>query len=184
MLQYGKPMIRYASAILKDGELAKKVVQECFLGLLDEPDGTVHLHLQGWLFRQCRNRAIDAWRRRRQEAIEGVDELPDFSLDPLQRLEENRILVLLQGEIQKLSGRHQEVLWLKYHEGLSYKQIAEIMDFSSSNVGFLLFQALQQLRDSSILSDTSKMTVSARATEVAAKASIPLTLRNRNVNGE
>ena len=69
MSQYSKPMIwivwrLYCKAYT---EMAKEVVQECFLNLLEEPDGTVHLHLQGWLFRQCRNRAIDVWRKKQRQ---------------------------------------------------------------------------------------------------------------------
>lgn len=176
MQQYSKPMIRYAAAILKDTEAAREVVQECFLNLLEEPDGTVHLHLQGWLFRQCRNRAIDVWRKRqRQEPLDDTNDLPDFSSDPYKQLEQNRSLTVLQREVEKLSPRHQEVVWLKYHEGLSYKQISEIMGTSPSNVGFLLYEAVHRLRESAGLADTAKIVLPPRpvATALAAAAEAP-----------
>ena len=71
-------------------------------------------------------------------------------------------LATLQREIEKLSPRHQEVLWLKYHEGLAYKQIAEVMGISASNVGFILYEAVHRLRGSSGLADTAKIVLPVR----------------------
>lgn len=52
----------------------------------------------------------------------------------------------LQQEIANLPIREQEVLVLRIQQGLSYKQIAEIMDLSVSHVGVLVHQAVTRLR--------------------------------------
>ena len=60
-----------------------------------------------------------------------------------QKEEQGRVL----HSIEKLPPRQQEVLHLKFREGLSYKQIGAICDLSVGNVGFLLHSAIKTLRE-------------------------------------
>ena len=50
--------------------------------------------------------------------------------------------------VHQLSPRQQEVLRLRLHAGLSYREIAEVTGLTVSNVGFHLHQAVRSLRDS------------------------------------
>ena len=52
----------------------------------------------------------------------------------------------MNGRIGALPDRDQELLRLKFQEGLSYKQISAVTDLSVSNVGFILHKALRRLR--------------------------------------
>src|SRR6185369_13455277 len=52
-------LLRYATWVLRDGELAREVVQETFLRLCREDPSTVHGHVAQWLFTVCRNLAFD-----------------------------------------------------------------------------------------------------------------------------
>ena len=52
----------------------------------------------------------------------------------------------LQRKILELSPQQQEVLRLRLHDNLTYKQIAQVMDISVSHVGVQLHQAIVQLR--------------------------------------
>ena len=45
-----------------------------------------------------------------------------------------------------LPRNQQEVVRLKFQDGLSYRDIAEITGFTSSNIGYLLHVALKRLR--------------------------------------
>ena len=45
-------------------------------------------------------------------------------------------------QISRLPGNQQEVLRLKFHGGLSYKEIASVTGLTTSNVGFLLHTAM------------------------------------------
>ena len=156
MLRFSKSLIRYAAGILKDQEAAKEVVQECFMNLLDEnPDRFEGDHVRAWLFRECRNRSIDVWRKRRklEPMTEAHEEALSFQIgesgagDPLRELETRRGVSGLKEEMRKLSPRHQEALWLKYNDGLSYKEIAEVMRLTPTNVGYILHEAVSRLRD-------------------------------------
>jgi RNA polymerase sigma-70 factor (ECF subfamily) len=63
--------------------------------------------------------------------------------DPVERREDEATLA---AEIKRLPPLQQDVLLLKFHEGLSYKQIAAITATSAGNVGYLLHHALRTLR--------------------------------------
>ena len=48
--------------------------------------------------------------------------------------------------IGRLSENQQEVVRLKFQEGLSYKEIAAVTELSVSNVGYLIHTAIKKLR--------------------------------------
>ena len=147
--QYSKPLIRYANSILKDLESAKDIVQECFLRAY--PHSLQELKIPGWLYREVRNRSIDFWRHRRK--IEGLDAESEENLmsehpNPLEGLETKEGLAIVAHHVKSLSLREQEILRLKYGEGLGYEQIAEALGLSATNVGYILCQTLKSLRQS------------------------------------
>jgi RNA polymerase sigma factor (sigma-70 family) len=163
--RHSQPLIRYVTSILKDKEAAKEIVQECFLTLLEQKQEEVRDYVQAWMYRECRNRAIDLWRKRRKlEPLGDKDEeiLSFADTDPFRDLELQQDVARLRAEIGKLPSRHQEALWLKYKDGLSYKQIAEVLGISASNVGFILFEAVKALRESAVTSGREPLSLTKR----------------------
>jgi RNA polymerase sigma factor (sigma-70 family) len=135
---------------MKDKEAAKEVVQECFLKVLQLPNEVPREQIQAWLYRECRNRAIDSWRKqRRMDRLDDKNEeaLGFSNSNPLVDLETHRDLREMHEAIAKLSVKHREALFLKYKDDLSYKQIAEIMGLTPTNVGFILHEAMNHLRE-------------------------------------
>jgi len=53
----------------------------------------------------------------------------------------------LLSQIKQLPSQQQEVLRLRIHDGLSYKQIAEVTGLTTTNVGYHLHQAIMRLRE-------------------------------------
>lgn len=160
--RYSQPLIRYVTSILKDKEAAKEIVQEAYLTLLEKNQDEVRGYVQAWLYRECRNRAIDLWRKRRKVEPLGENEEEILSFadsDPLRDLELQRDVHRLRGEIGKLPARHQEALWLKYKDGLSYKEIAEVLGISASNVGFILLEAVKALREAAAVVEQNAIKV-------------------------
>jgi RNA polymerase sigma-70 factor (ECF subfamily) len=139
--RYEGPLLRYAVRLLGDTETARDVVQDCFLRLCQQ--GALDGHVQEWLFTVCRRRAIDHLRRngrmRRLDDREPAVEMDDA----VARRDEQATLM---GLVHRLPARQQEVLLLKFQEGLSYKQISAITRTSVGNVGYLLHHALRTLR--------------------------------------
>ena len=70
------------------------------------------------------------------------DQRPDPSIEAERREQRTQVLDLLD----RLPDNQREVVRLKFQSDLSYREIAEVTQLSVSNVGFLLHNALKQLR--------------------------------------
>ena len=158
--EYENALVRYALHFTLDGERARDIVQDTFLQLCkqspEKRDREIRPILKNWLFKVCRNRAIDVGRKEKRMKVKPSDELADdvahanrektsgMSPDSGMMAEENAHS--LSSQIGKLPDKQQEVLKLKYHGGLSYKEIAEVTGLTISHVGNLLHRAIASLR--------------------------------------
>lgn len=146
---YEAPLVRYITSLLGDLEKAREVVQEGFFRLCKQ-DSSIAERLPQWLFRVCRNLAIDSIRREgRMESVstEHSKTIPDQRPDPASVLEKEEKLNRIDQLFKGLTGNQQEVLRLKFQNGLSYREISEITGLTESNVGFLLHTGIKQVRE-------------------------------------
>jgi RNA polymerase sigma-70 factor (ECF subfamily) len=137
-------LLRYARRLLGgDLEEARDVVQDCFLRLCrQQPDDVAH-RLTEWLFTVCRNRCID---RLRQEGRMQTLDQPHIPAAPNPEPVGSDEVARLRAAIGQLKPRQQELLRLKFEEGLSYKDIAGVTGLTVTNVGFILHTAIAGLR--------------------------------------
>lgn len=147
-------LIAYAKRLLRgDDEQASDVVQEAFVKLCQQPWPEIQHYTTPWLYRTCRNRAIDLSRREgRMNAIRTGTDVSTVH-DPLgarpeDRAEQGEQIDRMKRQIVDLPERQQEILRLRLHDGLSYKEIASVMGITATNVGYLLHQAISKLRTS------------------------------------
>lgn len=143
-------LIRYTNQILRDEERAKDVVQEAFMKLIDEDPAQIEKLLPQWLYRVCRNAAIDIWRR--EKKIDPFDESQENALQSNVKNAEDDLsaqqsMSVMLVELGKMDPKHQEVLRLKFNDELSYKEISEITGYTVTNVGFILHDAVQKLKN-------------------------------------
>jgi RNA polymerase sigma-70 factor (ECF subfamily) len=141
-------LIRYAVSILGDLDGARDVVQDTFLRLCREKPEKLEGHLPQWLFRVCRNRALDMRRRESRMKLVTEDhvELRDQSPGPSALLHTKERLSRVERLLADLPESQREVIRLKFQAGMSYQQISEVTGLSVSNVGFLLHTAIKTLR--------------------------------------
>jgi RNA polymerase sigma-70 factor (ECF subfamily) len=147
--RFSGPLTRYAQVITGDLEQARDVVQDTFIRLCDEKPERVAPHLAQWLFMVCRNRAVDV--QRKQGRMKPLDERemnaqasPEPS--PAAQAERRETDGEVAGLLARLPRNQQEVVRLKFQNGLSYREISEVTRLSVSNVGFLMHTALKTLR--------------------------------------
>jgi RNA polymerase sigma factor (sigma-70 family) len=147
--RYEGPLIRYANRITGDLDRARDVVQDTFIKLCAQDPKEVEDHLAEWLFTVCRNRALDVRRKEdrmtplsdyQMESCHSQDPSPSKAME--QREETNRVLLLLE----MLPDNQQEVIRLKFQNGLSYKEISRVTNLTVTNVGFLIHTGLKALR--------------------------------------
>ena len=146
------PLVAYVRRQLwGDLETARDIVQDAFVKLCQEAWPDIEPHATAWLYRTCRNRAIDLSRREgRMSAIHTAADVASLqdraSHGPDRRAEEGEQLDQLRAGVGQLTEQQQEVLRLRLHDGLSYRQIAEVTGLTITNVGYHLHQAISQLR--------------------------------------
>lgn len=146
---YEGPLLGYAYGFVHDLERARDIVQDTFIRLYQQDRSKVEDGLKTWLFTVCRNRALDILRKDRrlveleeEKALRIPDSVasPDALADRQERYEQ------IFSALTRLSDNQQEVIRLKFQQGLSYKEISTITGLSVGNVGFLLHTGLKRLR--------------------------------------
>lgn len=115
-----------------------------------------------WLYRIAvnltKNRLKSLKRRRSAEAV-SLDEpispngesyereIEDWSLSPEKALESRELGLFLASQVTKLQPDFREVIVLRDYQGLSYKEVADIVGCSVKAVKSRLFRARSMLRD-------------------------------------
>jgi RNA polymerase sigma-70 factor, ECF subfamily len=137
----------YAASLLRDRSAAEEVTASAFERAFrkqrsfDPRRGNE----RAWLFGIARNAALDELRRRRRSApldTEQVDDAPsihDSAELALRRAD-------LRAALNTLEPRDREVIALKFHAGLSNKELAGVLGVRESNAGTQLHRAMQRLR--------------------------------------
>jgi RNA polymerase sigma-70 factor (ECF subfamily) len=148
-----KPLSAYAMKLVGgDWNRAQDCVQESFCRLCREDYRKVASHVDAWLYKTCRNHAMDIHRKEARMKVHS-DSAPIAGLKsretaPVQKLVQSEEHSLVEAQIALLPKLEQEVIQLRLAQGLSYKQIADVTDLSVSHVGVLLHQAVKRLRQS------------------------------------
>ena len=143
--RYERPLIRYATWLLSDAEMARDIVQETFLRLCREEPARVDGHLAAWLFTVCRNLALDTREKAsRSTSLEHAEMPVVYDLEG--QHDARQALGRVLDVLDTLPRNQREVVHLKFQGGLSYKEIAAVTALSTSNVGFLLHTAVRAIR--------------------------------------
>jgi RNA polymerase sigma-70 factor (ECF subfamily) len=148
--RYERQLVRYAYRTVGDLETARDIVQDTFLRLIRVGRDSVEDHLAEWLFTVCRNRCFDVLRKESRmtnlsettEATLTRQDPPAISSDG-ETEQHAKILAL----VEDLPPRQQEVIRLKFQNGLSYKEISRVTDLTVTNVGFLIHTGLKTVRE-------------------------------------
>ncbi len=147
--RFERPLLVFAKSVCGDLETARDAVQDTFLSLArSAPDGDVE-SLAPWLFTVCRNRLTSLQRKNQRLVPMETLTLPDAadpSPGPADAAETRDTSSQLIRLMATLPARQQELLKLKFHGGLSYRDMATATGLSVTNVGTLLHQALDTLR--------------------------------------
>lgn len=147
--RYRQPLARYAARVVGDAHRAQDIVQDVFVQLCKVKPASIQGHETAWLYRICRNRALDVHRKEQRMTPTAAIETECSEVgntDPALATERRDMSQHLLQLLAKLPANQQEVVRLKIEHDLKYREIAEVTGLSVSNVGYLLHHALQSLR--------------------------------------
>ena len=137
--EYQGALTRYAMRITGDLEKARDVVQDTFLQLCRQEPARIEGHLAQWLYTVCRNRALDVKRREsRMTVLQEVDGFiaVDQAKSPAQQVETREMVTQVLTALNQLTPNQQEVIRLKFQDGLGYREIGQITGLSTSKRWF------------------------------------------------
>ena len=141
-----------AYTIVGDHHGASDVAQEAFfkayraLATLEDPQ-----KFRRWLMGIVRRAAID-WLRKRKEVVAPQEEdtaweQPTPHPSPTEEVEQKELRHRVRQILSELPLEYQEILILKYAEGLSYQEISAKLEISVSAVESKLFRARKLLKE-------------------------------------
>ena len=139
-------MFRLAIKMLGDDAESKDVVSDVFAQLLKSNTDLRSDTLQAFLLTSVRNRCVNLLVHRQKEQQMQKAIVVEM-ITPEQTAEEEQLQMLhryIDSQLPKLS---QQVLRLRYQQGLKYREIADVLQVSEVTVHNHLSQSLKQLKD-------------------------------------
>lgn len=145
--RYARVVYSVLLRVLHHPSSAEDLLEEIFLDIWLDPDRmlAVRGNLGGWLAVTARNRAIDALRRRAQR-----EAIPDISMAVMYDLgsetERQTLAASTRAAVAQLAPEQRRIFAMAFFDGLSNKEIAEIVGETDSVVKMRMRDALLALR--------------------------------------
>jgi RNA polymerase sigma factor (sigma-70 family) len=138
----------YVASLLRDRGQAEEVTALAFerafcrRRLFDPRRGSE----RAWLFGIARNAALDELRRRKRLlSRSGAGQPGDVGAEVLQ-FEGVLLRATVRQALSALTPRERELIALKFHAGLSNREVGRVLGVSESNAGTLLHRTISKLR--------------------------------------
>lgn len=157
--RYERPVFSLVVRMVKDPAVAEELAQEAFLKAFRSLDSyEPGRKFSSWLFKIAHNTTLDHLRRRQLDTVpleaESDDDrgfgerLPDATArTPEAEAERSDLARALEAAVRRLRPEYREVVLLRFHEGLAYQEIGEVMDLPLGTVKTYIFRARKELAE-------------------------------------
>ena len=147
MKKYGNPLTLYINGYLHDIHEAEDLMIEVFSYLFAKRPHIRDGGFRAYLYKAARHMALRHKSIRRHHfCLDDLTKEPEGGklVDEVIRTKErNQILHLCMGE---LNPDYREALYLTYFEGMSYRQVAEVMGKSVKQITNIMYRGKERLR--------------------------------------
>jgi RNA polymerase sigma-70 factor (ECF subfamily) len=149
-VRYADALLRYFSRLLwKDREKAEDFVHDLFAKIIQKPElFDASRAFKTWVYSVANNMCKNEYKKQevRKNTTNGIDQINvSDQHDVLKETHESIFQNTYNESIQQLDSKHREVFSLRHEDGLSIKEIAEILDLNEGTVKSRLFYATKQL---------------------------------------
>jgi RNA polymerase sigma-70 factor (ECF subfamily) len=136
--------------LTRDASLAEDITQDVFASAW----GAIHdfrgdASIRTWLHRIAYNAFLDLQRRRERESkftAKLYDQRPEVAADPLAGIMADEQLARVCGALDGLDVSERAVLVLHYIDGLTYREMAQVLGRSDGTLKWMINRALGKLR--------------------------------------
>jgi RNA polymerase sigma-70 factor (ECF subfamily) len=148
--RYNRQAIVLAYQLVGEWEDARDIAQDGFLKLLTRISGFKgYSSFKTWFFRIIINQSLDVRRKRRRSLrpLSGTD--PEDLAGPDSwdgEVEKREALMGLETALDELSPNQRAALMLRHYEGLSMKEVAEVLNCAETTARGHVFRALKRVR--------------------------------------
>jgi RNA polymerase sigma factor (sigma-70 family) len=151
--RYYSTLVNYGKTLMTGEDRVKDCVQDVFVNIwtyrykLNEA-----IVVKAYLLSSVRKRIARLHRREHIfsniKSIDSLEFLFDFSIEDRLIADETtaKKVEQLNKSINQLSHRQKEAIYLRYHQGLSVEQVAEVLNLNYQSTKNLLHRAILQLR--------------------------------------
>ncbi len=151
--RYKKPLFNYLAKIVKSEMLAEDIAHDTFVKLYNNFNEIKKIErVEIWIFTTARNEAFGYFRkngRRKEDSIEfHLEKKRDADL--CDEYERRELMEFIEAELDKMEEGQSDVYYLKEYSGLTYKEVARIMDITEDLVRSRLFKVRQKLKNAII----------------------------------
>ncbi|OQW86029.1 MAG: hypothetical protein BWK72_19105 [Rhodoferax ferrireducens] len=133
---------------------AEELTHDVFLSVFKDPQAFgFKAKFSTWLCSIARNKAIDLWRKQKNELVlQDVDEqilenAPDPNWDFVARFESAQDADAVRYCLDRLPADHREAMFWVYYEDASLEEVAKLQNCPVGTVKSRLFNARQRMRD-------------------------------------
>ncbi len=141
-------LVRFAFIHLRDQEDAREVVQEVFINVWDKRDQLDFAEeLKYYLFRSVKNGCLNLIKKRRLDTVsleEGMTAAEEQSQD---ESDTQRRFKSVMAQVNQLPEMCREIFLMSRMEGLSHKEIAEILEIAPKTVENQIGIGLKKIRE-------------------------------------
>jgi RNA polymerase sigma-70 factor, ECF subfamily len=153
--RYSKPLLVYFMRLLwKDKEKAEDFVHDLFAKIINKPESfDVDRTFKTWMYSVANNMVKNEYKKQevRKNTSNGLDNtfaVSDQSTNVLDEVQDLFFQNAFQNCLMDLDEKHKEVFSLRHLDGLSIKEIAEVLEISDGTVKSRLFYATKYLSES------------------------------------
>lgn len=152
MSRYAGPVFAYARTSTHSVQDAEEVTQDVFVKIYRAAHRfDSHYSFKTWMYTIVSNTCKNKLRARKEPTVslDNEDTPPvavSHEASPLDAYKRKIEIAEVRNAINELPPRYKQVLYLRYVEGLRYKEIAEVLDLSLGNVEARIFRGKEKVR--------------------------------------
>lgn len=146
---YVEKIYRFIYLKVSSREEAEDITSEVFLktwNYLIQGSNLPLKSFSGFLYQIARNAVVDVYRKRARTHEISIDQISSSSVSVLNNTVEKIEAQELLENIKKLKNEYQELLILRYVDGLAMSEIAKIIGKSSVSVRVTIHRAIKVLK--------------------------------------
>ena len=149
--RYKERMYYYFYRMLgNSSEQANDFLQELFMKLIEKPESyNPKFPFQTWFYSVANNMCKNEYRKREVRQEYQATEIPEAQLDFIddKTIEPEQIVEKIFDALEELGEEHRSAFLLRYREGFSIKDVAEILELPEGTVKSRLFYARKVLAE-------------------------------------